>query len=104
MTSAKVVLEKLRPRAEATLSSLQAQPYEVLLRLPAVSPEEIEDAEKKAVLTTYRDILPDGRLLVVVQLMVSGILGSARIWARGFSIGDGQSPVHASEEQLFDFL
>jgi hypothetical protein len=104
MASAKSVLDTLRPRAETTLDGLLGQPYDVLLTLPPANEVVIPDVSKKASLTTYRDILPDGRLQVVVQLVVRGMLGSARIWARGFSLRSGEAPVRATDAQLYEFF
>lgn len=104
MASAKSVIDLLRPKAESALQSLLSQPYDVLLSLPSVNSVEIADIAKKATLTTYRDVLPEGQLQVVVQLVVRGMLGTARIWAHGFYIKAGEAPVRAKEEQLYEFF
>jgi hypothetical protein len=94
----------LRPRAEMALASLVAQPYETLAALPAVNSQEILGLPKHAMLTTFRDALPEGRLRVVVQLVVKGMLGSARIWAKGFFLLPGTQPVPATDEDLYEFF
>jgi hypothetical protein len=104
VASAKSVLDSLRPRAEVALEGLLNQPYETLLQLPAVDATTIEGLPKRATLTTYRDALPDGRLRVVVQLFVQGILGTARIWAKGFFLRPGAQPVVATDEDLYEFF
>jgi len=84
MASAKTVLDTLRPQAETTLDGLLRQPYDVLLTLPPVNEVMIPDVSRKASLTTYRDMLPDGRLQVVVQLIVTACCSSGgeegRVW------------------------
>ena len=104
MASAKSVLETLRPRAEAALAALVAQPYQTLAELPDSDSEEIAGFPKKATLTTFRDDLPEGRLRVVVQLVVRGMLGSARIWAKGFYLLPGTPPIPAIDEELYEFF
>ncbi len=103
MTSAKAVLNTLRPQAETALAALVAQPYETLAALPPVSAKEIAGSARPATLTTYRDVLSEGRLRVVVQLVVKGILGSARIWAKGFFLVPAGQPVEATHEELYEF-
>ncbi len=104
MASAKSVLATLRPRAETTLAALVAQPYQTLAQLPAVDSEEIAGLPKKATLTVFRDPHPEGGLRVVVQLVVRGMLGSARIWAKGFFLLPGAQPVTATDEELYEFF
>jgi hypothetical protein len=104
VASAKSVLATLRPRAETTLAELIVQPYEALAALPEIDAKEIVGFPKPATLTTFRDALPDGRLRVVVQLFVRGILGSARIWAKGFFSLPGAQPVVATDEDLYEFF
>ena len=94
----------LRPQAEAALATLAAQPYETLAALPAVSAKVIAGFAKQATLTTYRDSRLEGRLRVVVQLVVKGILGSARIWAKGFFLAPGAQPVETTHEELYEFF
>jgi hypothetical protein len=104
VATAKSVLETLRPRAEAELAALLAQPYEKLVALPEVQSTEITGQPKDAKLSTYRDVLADGRVQVVVQLFVRGWLGSARIWAKGFFLRRGEAPVNATDDQLYAFF
>ena len=85
MTSAKAVLDTLRPQAETTLDGLLKQPYDLLLTLPPVNEVVIPDVSRKASLTTYRDMLPDGRLQVVVQLVVTACCSSRA--AKGVASG-----------------
>lgn len=72
--------------------------------MPAVNSQEIHGFPKEATLTTFRDPLPEGRLRVVVQLVVKGMLGSARIWAKGFFLLPGTQPVPATDEDLYEFF
>jgi hypothetical protein len=104
VASAKAVLNTLRPQAETALAALFAQPYETLVALPAVSAIEIAGSTRPATLTTYRDLLSEGRLRVVVQLVVKGVLGSARIWAKGFFLVPAAQPVEATHEELYEFF
>jgi hypothetical protein len=104
VASAKAVLDTLRSRAETALVTLSAQPYEALAALPPVSSEEILGFPKPATLTTYRDALPQGKIRVVVQLVVKGILGTARIWAKGFFLLPSSQPVPATDEELYEFF
>jgi hypothetical protein len=94
----------LRPRAETTLAALVTQPYETLAALPGVDAEDIAGFPKQATLTTFRDALPEGRLRVVVQLVVKGMLGSARIWAKGFYLLPGTQATPATDEDLYEFF
>jgi len=104
MASAKSVLDTLRPRAEATLAALMTQPYQRLAELPSADSAEIAGLPKKATLTVFRDALPEGKLRVVVQLVVRGMLGSARIWAKGFFLLPGSPPIPATDEELYEFF
>jgi hypothetical protein len=86
------------------LAALAAHPYQTLAALPGVDAEEIAGLPKQATLTTFRDVLPEGRLRVVVQVVVRGMLGSARIWAKGFYLLPGAQPIPATDEDLYEFF
>jgi hypothetical protein len=102
--SAKAALESLTPTAEARLAELRSLSHAVLSALPAVEEHLLTDTPKRAILSVYRDDLPSGELRVVVQLVVMGVLGSARIWAQGFRLRHGGEPVRTTDEELYDFF
>jgi hypothetical protein len=103
MPSAKAVLESLRPRAEERFEALRRQSCQNLRSLQPVEQEALPMAPKQASLCVYRDVLAGGELRVVVQLFVRGLLGSARIWVRGFRLSEGSEPVSCREDELYDF-
>ena len=87
--------------AEARLEALRTRPYADLRQLPSHSTESI--ANTKGVVETYRDELGAGRLRIVVQGFLPGWLGSAFIWANGFTLDTDGSMAPLSEEALWDF-
>jgi len=103
MASAKQVRVEATPHAEALLADLLVAPYEQLSALPETKTRQLEGFSKPVALTTYRDVRPDGSVQVVVQLAVSGWLGSASFWVEGFTLEQGRSPVRLTPEQLYDF-
>ncbi len=103
MISAKQACIQATPRAEALLSELLGTSFDVLAALPELSTLHLEEYGKPTALTTYRDKGADGSIRVVVQLAVSGWLGSARFWVQGFNLKKGGVPVRLSPEQLYDF-
>jgi hypothetical protein len=84
------------------LTVLQKQKYATLVVLPTSRTRNLKGS--KALLTTYRGNLPDGKLRVVVQGVVPGLWGIYHyIRAGGFTITPGGVVVMLSPEQLWDF-
>ncbi len=91
---------KLQQATRSRLERLKELSFEELSTLPEI----LEDLDGEVKVTTYRDLLPDGRLRIVVQGYLHRILGIGSITAEGFIVGsDG---VHASvpEEMIWDFM
>lgn len=103
MTSARDVLELATPHAEARFVDLQRMDFAALAALPETHVQELQGYAKHAVLTTYRAILPTGDVQVVVQLAVSGALGTARFWAEGFRLSSHGTSVRLKDEDLYGF-
>ena len=87
--------------AEARLDALRVKPYADLNQLSSHSTESIPDT--KGVVATYRDEIGAGRIRIVVQGLLPGWLGSAFIWADGFTLDPDGAMTPLSEEALWDF-
>lgn len=103
MVSSKQALEQAKPHAEALLQRLVALDYPALAVLPECDFEELAGYKKSVALTTYRDIQTDSAIQIVVQLMVKGWLGSARIWVEGFKRWPDGGFTRMKPEDLWDF-
>jgi hypothetical protein len=103
MVSAKNVLELITPRAESLLGDLLGMGFGELAALQETSVEDLPGYPKPAALSTYRSVLPDGEVQIVVQLAVSGILGTARFWVEGFRISPEGVPQRMKPEDLYDY-
>lgn len=103
MPSARAVRIEATPKAKARFAELAAKPFDELAQLLAADTTLLGGYPKPVALTTYRDTLADGTLKVVVQLAVSGWLGTTSFWVDGFSLKRGGIPVKLTPEQLYDF-
>jgi hypothetical protein len=83
------------------LATLRIQGYPALASVPTQHSEAI--AGTKAVVSTYREQLADGRLRIVVQGLLPGWLGSAFIRAAGFTVDPMGTVEPLSEEALWDY-
>jgi hypothetical protein len=85
------------------LSRLLSRDYASLNVLPKSSTIELVGYSKPVSLTTYRETDLSGTIKVVVQLAVTGWLGSASFWVEGFKLVPGGSPVKLQTEELYDY-
>jgi hypothetical protein len=71
-------------------------------------PEVREDSEllgkRKILVATYRDILPDGRLRIMVQAYVHHFLGIGSITADGFIIAHDGLLSAVPQESIWEFV
>jgi hypothetical protein len=96
--------DPLTPDAEARLEDLCQRPWRELLELPAHSQVELNCGGKRGVLSVYRDLLPDEKIRLVVQLYMPGRLGSAKVVADGFVVSMKEEHSMLQDEDLYDFI
>jgi hypothetical protein len=99
--------EEANQRVDALLRAEQAAlrglPYGDLVELPAHAQREIDAEGRPAILSTYRDLLPDDAVRVVSQYYRKGPLGTARVRAEGFLMAADGVVRDLAESELWDF-
>lgn len=85
------------------LSTLRQLPYAALVQLPSRSQRPVKLEEREATLSTWRDLLPDSTVRVVTQYYRPGLLGSARVRAKGFVTDSQDVARELAESELWDF-
>ncbi|HEY6641932.1 hypothetical protein [Povalibacter sp.] len=93
----------LTAEAERELQRLWQSTWRELLELPAHSQLDLDDGGKRGTISIYRDLLPQERVRVVVQIYVSGRLGSAQVSADGFVVAMDDTRVELQDEDLYEF-
>ena len=91
---------KLQQTTRSRLERLKELSFEELSALPEI----LEELDGEVKVTTYRDLLPDGRLRIVVQGYLHRILGIGSITAEGFIVGSDGVHTSVSEEMIWDFM
>ena len=89
------------------LESLRPLPFAELMALPASTTEMSKIRGRKVDVTTYRDVLADGRLRIVVQVFVRGPwfgLGFRWVTAQGFVVGHDGSVAAIPYGELYEFI
>ncbi|MFM2081787.1 MAG: hypothetical protein RL380_478 [Verrucomicrobiota bacterium] len=67
--------------------------------------EEVERIGKREIqVATYRDVLPDGRLRIMVQAYLHRVLGIGSITADGFIIASDGSQSSVPQEMVWEFV
>jgi hypothetical protein len=66
--------------------------------------EEVERiGKRKFRLTTYRDVLPDGRLRIMIQVYLHRFLGMGRMTADGFIVASDGTQSSVPQEMVWEF-
>lgn len=87
------------------LDRLRSLPRQQLLALAPISEDETGIEGNKTKVTTYHDILDDGRHLIAVQVIVAKWMGlSSTVCARGFVLTADDQRIDAEESMLWSFL
>jgi hypothetical protein len=93
----------LTSEAERELQRLRQSTWRELLELPAHTQLQLNRGGKCGTISVYRDLLPQERVRVVVQISVSGRLGSARVSADGFVVAMDNARAELQDEELYEF-
>ena len=89
------------------LESLRLLPFAELIALPAFTTATSKIRDRRVDVTTYRDVLPDGKLRIVVQVFVQGLwfgLGFRWVTAQGFVVGHEGSVTAIPQDELYEFI
>ncbi len=85
------------------LERLRALSFVELSALPEVREDTEQLGKREIRVATYRDVLPDGRLRIMVQAYLHRFLGIGSITADGFIAPDGAlTPV--PQEMIWEFV
>ena len=93
-------IDELMRREQAALLQMS---YRQLVDLPAHAQQPVNVAGREAILSTWRDLLPDPAVRLVTQYYQPGPLGSARVRAVGFVMDPGGAVRNLGESELWDF-
>lgn len=84
-------------------NALRQLPYGELIQLPCHTQRAVSPEGRDAVLSTWRDLLPDRTVRIVTQYYRSGFFGTARVRARGFAVDMSGVARDLVESELWDF-
>jgi hypothetical protein len=84
-------------------AALRQLPYDELVGMPGHTQRPVSPDGREATLSTWRDLLPDHTVRIVTQYFRPGLLGSARIRAKGFLMDTGGDARELIESELWDF-
>lgn len=84
-------------------AALRRLPNGDLIQLPGHTQRPVSPEGRDAVLSTWRDLLPDRTVRIVTQYYRPGILGSARVRASGFAMDTAGVARDLRESELWDF-
>ena len=94
------LIEALLCREQEALRRL---PYVELIKLSGHTTRPSDSEERDSVLSTWRDLMPDSKVRVVSQHYRPGILGTARVRAKGFTMDSAGTVTELGESELWDF-
>jgi hypothetical protein len=78
--------------------------FDDLAALPALQSVTVDGGGRPVELSTYRETMGPAKVMIVVQLLAGGSLGSARIYAAGFMADRNGARVALAREDLYDFI
>lgn len=84
-------------------AALRRLPYGALIQLPSHSQRPVSPEGRDAILSIWRDLLPDRTVRIVTQYYRPGLLGSARVRAMGFVMDTGDAARELVDSELWDF-
>lgn len=84
-------------------NALRRLAYVELVQLPGHTQKAVDPEERQAVLSTWRDLMPDSKVRIVSQYYRPGLLGTARVRAKGFTMDSAGAVRELGESELWDF-
>jgi hypothetical protein len=103
MTSAEAALLHTLTYAGTALTDLRTMTFEDLEALPVLQSVTVDGGGRPVELSTYRETMGPGKVMIVVQLLAGGSLGAARIYAAGFTADRAGNRITLAPEDLYDF-
>ncbi len=99
--------EEANERIDALLREEQAAlrqlPYDELVGMPGHTQRPVSPEGREAILSTWRDLMPDHAVRIVTQYFRPGLLGSARVHVKGFLMDRGGVATELVGSELWDF-
>jgi hypothetical protein len=86
------------------LEPLRVLSFAELSALPEVREDTEQIGKREIQVATYRDVLPDGRLRIVVQAYLHRFLGIGSITADGFIIASDGALTPVPQEMIWEFV
>ena len=86
------------------IERLRALSFAELGALPEVHEETKRVGKRDVKVATYRDVLPDGRLRIMVQAYLHRFLGIGSITAYGFIVESDGTQSAVRQEMIWEFV
>lgn len=86
------------------LERLRVLSFVELSALPEVREDTEQLGKREIQVATYRDVLPDGRLRIMVQAYLHRFLGIGSITADGFIIASDGALTAVPQEMIWEFV
>ncbi|SFC05561.1 hypothetical protein SAMN05660479_01004 [Microbulbifer thermotolerans] len=77
---------------------------EEIKNLPPESVEDIKIGSKRLTICTYKDELPNGEILVIVQCKNTRFLGYGNMFAEGFVVSESSEKRKAEEILMWEYV
>jgi hypothetical protein len=100
----KVTPDEVWTIAKDRVPPLKARSFLELCALPASKCEDVQVGDQAVNVCTYRDILPDGRVRIVVQAYRYRVLGAGTMIAEGFIMAPDGSVSEVPEKMMYEFI
>lgn len=84
-------------------AALRRLPYVDLCELPSHAQRPVNVENRDAMLSTWVDFLPDQSVRVITQYYRPGLLGSARVHSKGFTMDRTGAARELATSELWDF-
>ena len=95
---------ELQQAAARRLERLRVLSFVELSALPDVREDTEQLGKREIQVATYRDVLPDGRLRIVVQTYLHHFLGIGSITADGFIVAVDGALTPVPQEMIWEFV
>jgi hypothetical protein len=103
MSTTDAIKAEIVRRVQERVLDLRNMSHVDLKALPPTATESVQIFGKPISVTVYRDNRPNDELLIVVQALRDGLLGSYPFHVEGFVSSSSGEKSHAAEELLWDF-
>ena len=90
--------------AKERVPPLKACSFSDLCTLPPHKSEVLRVGDQEVSVCTYRDMLPDGRVRIVVQAYRYRLLGAGTMTADGFIMSPDGSVGEVPEKMIYEFI